>query len=129
MAEHQQDQQELYEEVMSIRSEGDYTDEDLKKMEKLTAFINEVLRVRNPAICPIMRRAKQDHYIKDLYVKRGWYINIDNFIPQLSGQYYDDHLKFDYRRWLNNNPIKNNNQFVFVPFSAGPRNCIGQHMA
>jgi len=32
---------------------------------------------------------------------------------------------FDYKRWLTKDTIQADNGFVFVPFSAGPRNCIG----
>lgn len=37
--------------------------------------------------------------------------------------------EFNYQRWLTSHPVKNDNGFTFVPFSAGGRNCIGQHMA
>jgi len=47
----------------------------------------------------------------------------------MEDKYFLNPLNFDYKRWLAKDTIKNDNGFVFVPFSAGPRNCIGQHMA
>lgn len=49
--------------------------------------------------------------------------------PSWSEKHFNDPLKFDYKRWLTDTPIKEDNGYVFVPFSAGGRNCIGQHMA
>jgi len=48
-----------------------------------------------------------------------------------SDKYFDDADKFIWKRWLNNDPnkIKEDAAFIFAPFSAGGRNCIGQHLA
>ena len=38
---------------------------------------------------------------------------------------FENPLKFDIDRW--NSPLLD--PYSFTPFSAGPRNCIGQHLA
>ena len=43
----------------------------------------------------------------------------------VSDKHWDEPLKFDPDRF--NNSLENPN--AYVPFSTGPRNCIGQHMA
>jgi len=45
--------------------------DDLVKFQKLTAFMKECLRLRNPAASNIPRRATVNHYLKDIYIKKG----------------------------------------------------------
>ncbi|CAD8159924.1 unnamed protein product [Paramecium pentaurelia] len=73
--------------------------------------------------------AKETHYIKNLKIEKGTYVSAFTTAPSWNDKYFDDSNKFDYKRWLNQRPIKEDNGYVFVPFSAGGRNCIGQHMA
>ncbi|CAD8091769.1 unnamed protein product [Paramecium sonneborni] len=48
----------------------------------------------------------------------------------IQDNHFENALEFNYKRWLKKeNVIKNDNGFIHIPFAAGPRNCIGQHMA
>lgn len=44
-------------------------------------------------------------------------------------QYFDQPDEFIPERFLATNNSSKKNSFAFVPFSAGPRNCIGQKFA
>lgn len=78
------------------------------------------------------RIAKETHYIKDLKIEKGIiniylgsYVSAFTCAPTWNEKFYKDADKFDYKRWISPNPISEDNGYVFVPFSAGGRNCIG----
>ncbi|CAD8171018.1 unnamed protein product [Paramecium octaurelia] len=119
----------LVKELENVVGDGDVLDQHLSKLLELNSFIWEVLRVRNPASGPLVRMAKQDLVLKDLHVKKGWILMPANFVQQQTDKYFDNYKEFDHKRFLKAQAIKEDNGFVNIPFSAGPRNCIGQHMA
>lgn len=103
------------------------TSETLHKMNILHSFLKETLRFHTPAPMPFIREAVQDHTLIDLKVKKG-----DLVFPDFQSSAFDEKLlkdpkEFDPTRWTN--PDLKIDPYVFVPFSAGPRNCIGQHLA
>lgn len=84
-----------------------------------------------PANILIPRVAIKDHYVKDILIRKGSYVNCFNFMNMGDSENFDNPLDFKPERWLQENSKKENrsNPFNFIPFSSGPRNCIGQHMA
>lgn len=84
-----------------------------------------MFRYKPPLFAPFIRKAKKTHYIKDLKIEKGTNVLVLFAAPGWSNKFYDNPDKFDYKRWLNANPIKEDNGFVYMPFSAGMRNCIG----
>ncbi|CAD8099352.1 unnamed protein product [Paramecium sonneborni] len=131
LAEYPEMQNEILQEVNEIVGENnDIKEEHLNKLVRINALIQEVLRYRNPAFCPIIRTVRQDKQLLDVKMKKGWLTFQYHIGPGLLDQHFDNASQFDYKRWLNKgNIIKNDNGFVHIPFAAGPRNCIGQHMA
>ncbi|CAK72113.1 unnamed protein product (macronuclear) [Paramecium tetraurelia] len=125
-----QAQEEIRQEILNVvGNEVDIQPQHLGKLVLLNAFIQEAFRIKNTVIQPLTRIAKETHYIKNLKVEKGTYVAALTTAPSWNDKYFDDPNKFDYKRWLSQRPIKEDNGYVFVPFSAGGRNCIGQHMA
>ncbi|KAI9572476.1 cytochrome P450 [Boletus coccyginus] len=119
--------------VAKVGPSGRPTHDDMRDMKYLRAFINEVLRLYPPVrlcteaqIWPALNGGKsfyippntmtiysvfQMHRRKDL-----WGPNADLFDPD---RFLDERL----HKYLTPNP------FIFLPFNAGPRICLGQQFA
>ncbi|CAD8182106.1 unnamed protein product [Paramecium octaurelia] len=120
-------QTELRQEIQSICKTDIIQFQELKSLVKLSAFLNEVLRFVNPI--PIVRKVQTTHFIKDLKLKRNWIVMIDYSVTNSNEKYYDNPKEFNYQRWLQSETTKENNNYVFIPFSNGPRYCVGQSLA
>ncbi|CAD8075856.1 unnamed protein product [Paramecium sonneborni] len=130
LGQEQEAQKEIRDQILQVlNGQTEVLDIHLQKLTILTAFIQEMFRFKAPFFAPFIRKAKQTHYIKDLKIEKGTNVLILFAAPGWSNKHYDNPNQFDYKRWLNPNPIKEDNGFVYIPFSAGGRNCIGQHMA
>ncbi|KAL4221126.1 hypothetical protein ACF0H5_019385 [Mactra antiquata] len=101
---------------------------DLAKLEYLTMCIKETLRHYSPV--HVIQREITEEFCADGYnvpVGTNVVVNIHNLHhnPTIWG---DDYNMYKPDRFLPEN-IQNMDPFAFVPFSAGPRNCIGQNFA
>jgi len=103
------------------------TVEDLNKLEFTMAFLKETLRVNTPVIGVFPRKAVRDHQLKDIHVKKGDVINLEYHYNHHNPAYFDNVDDFEPERWLDKS--KTVESYAFTPFSAGARNCIGQHLA
>ena len=106
-----------------IKSENDITSENLSQLKYLDACIKEALRIIPPAQNISIRGSVKDTTLGDIKVKKGTLISI--LIPSLlAGKGLTNEKKFQPERWLNGEMDKINFLYI-IPFSAGPRNCIG----
>lgn len=93
----------------------------------LNAFINEVSRIYGPVNSLIPRRVTQDTMLGDVPLAKGMLVNVPLDILHLSPKNFPNPLEFNIKRWIDK-PVPDD-VFSFVPFAAGNRNCIGQHLA
>ncbi|WKX92995.1 hypothetical protein Q1695_010764 [Nippostrongylus brasiliensis] len=103
------------------------TSEDIKSMKYLEKCIKESLRLR-PSVPHLTRKVEHDIEIGDVTVPKGCSVLINPFIIHTDATIYDDPMRYDPERFSEDN-IQNRHPYAFIPFSAGPRNCIGQKFA
>jgi len=100
----------------------------LSKMEFLHAVLKETLRFYAPVFQTIIREAISDHKLGDLEIKKGDYVTNDFFALMFNENYFANPLEYNPNRWMDPQQQKVD-PYVYTPFSAGPRNCNGQHLA
>jgi len=106
----------------------------VEKMDFMNAFLQEVLRLY-PPVGLIPRQAAQEITAKaedgtTIAIPRGTRVTIPIHLMHRHPKYWDNPEEFQPERWLNVSDAEwDRRRFVFVPFSAGGRNCIGQKFA
>ena len=120
--------QELKEERESTyNKEEPITADTLSKMDVLHSLFKETLRFYPPAPFNFFRKAMEDHKLLDLEIKKGQFITPDYTSIFFDEKHFPEPERFDPARWRKSE--QKLDPFAFTPFSAGPRNCIGQHLA
>lgn len=110
------------------RYNGQITYECLSEMTYLSQVFDETLR-KYPVADPMQRNAKVDYKIPgtDITIKQGQTIIISSWGIQHDPQYYPNPDKFDPEHFSPENE-KNRHSCAYLPFGAGPRNCIGKRL-
>nr|QZP43537.1 cytochrome P450 monooxygenase CYP4L56 [Ephestia elutella] len=128
LSKHKDIQEKIYDEQKSIFGDDmqrDPTYSELQQMKYLEMVIKEALRLY-PSVPLIERKMTQAADIAGFHVPADTSLVINIFEMQRSPQVYEDPLDFRPERF---DSSVHRNAFSWVPFSAGPRNCIGQKFA
>ncbi|KIJ47965.1 hypothetical protein M422DRAFT_28506 [Sphaerobolus stellatus SS14] len=99
------------------------TYDDIREMKYLRAVLNETLRLYPPALF--------DDNGEKIYVPPSTRVPYSTLHLQRDPEYWgpDAHI-FDPERWLDSRLTRyTSNPFIYVPFNAGPRICLGQQFA
>ncbi|KAL4468670.1 hypothetical protein ABPG74_005173 [Tetrahymena malaccensis] len=122
----------IVEEIKSVfgqNKDPEINEEQLRKLNYCHMFIQECLRYHCPVMLLFARRAEKDFYIGDkILVQKGMQVNISLHGMLRREKYFQNPDEFIPERFNEENK-KNINHLAFIPFSSGPKNCIGQHMA
>jgi len=131
-----------YPEVFAkVKEEIDRELSDLKKvdintmnrMDYTTAVLKETLRIGGPSASLFDRMAVKDDDLCGVKVRKGDMVLIFQNLFLTSEKFFSQPDEFIPERWLNNSGFDQdgfkNESYSYIPFSAGPRNCVGQHLA
>ncbi|KZS02129.1 Uncharacterized protein APZ42_000953, partial [Daphnia magna] len=124
------DKQKLLMEELSIvfgDSDRPCTVQDLAELKYLECCIKETLRLY-PSAPFILRRLPEDVEIGGYILPKGVTIGMLIYGMHHNPQVYPDPEEFKPERFFPENSV-GRHPYAFIPFSAGPRNCIGQKFA
>ena len=122
-------QDKVHQEIFStVRNIDEISMAELMKLKYMECVINESMRLF-PLITFHGRRAEIDIEVmidgKIVTIPRGTEIGFVSELLHRNPRYWNDPDKFIPERFLPENS-KSRDPYAFIPFSAGPRNCIGK---
>ncbi|XP_043506169.1 cytochrome P450 4C1-like [Polistes fuscatus] len=128
-AKHQDVQQRIRDEVNTIMLKDNYnlTIADLQEFSYLDRCIKESLRLY-PSVHSIFRTLTHDLALNNYLVPSGAICAVHIYSVHRNPRFWPDPNVFDPDRFLPEN-VKGHYPYSYIPFSAGPRNCIGQKYA
>ncbi|CAF4793937.1 unnamed protein product [Pieris macdunnoughi] len=128
LAENQDVQEKVYQELQSIfNGRDDVTLEDLTMMNYLERCIKESMRLY-PPVPFISRTLSETVKLSNYTVPVGTMCHIHIYDMHRQESLFKNAEKFDPDRFLPENSV-GRHPYSYIPFSAGPRNCIGQKFA
>ncbi|XP_058450029.1 cytochrome P450 4d1-like isoform X2 [Malaya genurostris] len=131
LSKHPDVQQKAYDEIVSVigddrRSPMNLT--QLNELRYLELVIKETLRLY-PSVPFFGRKILETSKIEGRTIPAGTSVVVVPFFMGRDPEYFDDPLEFRPERFDVESSAEKTNPYRYIPFSAGPRNCIGQKFA
>ncbi|NWX17662.1 CP4V2 protein, partial [Aegotheles bennettii] len=108
-------------------TERPVTVDDLKQLRYLECVVKESLRLF-PSVPLFARTLREDCSIRGYQIPKGANVLVITYALHRDPEIFPDPEEFRPERFLPENS-KGRHPYAYVPFSAGPRNCIGQRFA
>ena len=113
-------------EIMQTKATVEW--EDISRLTYLTMCLKESLRLTT-TITFVLRELTEPFQVAGQRIEVGTPIEINFWALHHNSRVWgEDHMTYDPDRFLPNRAAEMDN-YAFLPFSAGPRNCIGQTFA
>ncbi len=91
------------------------------------AVVKETMRLHPPAWI-LARKAEEEDSIEGYRIPAGTFVFVSPYLMHRHPRYWADPLRFDPSRF-EGDAGKDRPKFVYFPFGAGPRRCIGENFA
>jgi len=116
-------------EMTKVYEDKDVTFDVLNSLQFTDAFIKETFRYVTPVAGLIFRDAIQDHTLAGFKVKKGTIVTSTMAAIHFNPKYHDNPEKFSVDRWLDiGSKSMNADELSWMPFSSGPRECLGKQL-
>lgn len=112
--------------VPNIRTVPDY--QTCSRLPYLQAVINETLRVYPTIVAMLPRTAVHDTVVAGVEVPKGTTVGAQNYTIHRWEHAFSNPDDFIPERWLDSKDTEQR-KAAFVPFSIGPRRCVGMNLA
>jgi len=127
LADHPDHQQKVFDEIIRVCGYDAPTYDQLKEMDYLHNCLKETLRLFPPA--PVMvRKAKQDIVVNGFNIPKDSTLGLWVYTIHRDPKYWENPDTFDPDRFRDENKHKRH-RYAWIPFSLGPRQCIGNNLA
>lgn len=120
-------QDRLVEEIDRVVGNKPATYDYVHKLKYVDMVVNETLRLHTPAP-RILRKALEDTEINGIHIKKGMHIAIRISAMHFMAEYWQESRNFNPERFSPENQASIN-EYAYLPFGLGPRNCIGKRLA
>ncbi|EDS33496.1 cytochrome P450 4d10 [Culex quinquefasciatus] len=131
LAKHPEVQKKVYDEVRNVFGDDPSKPATLAMLNELNYLdmvIKETLRLY-PSVPMFGRKMMENHDIDGTIFPAGSNVIVMPYIMGRDPDYFEDPLEFRPERFAVETSAEKSNPYRYVPFSAGPRNCIGQKFA
>ncbi|CAM4548245.1 unnamed protein product [Lepidochelys olivacea] len=126
---HPEAQKKVHRELDEVFGNSDQpvTMDDLKKLRYLECVVKEALRLF-PSVPFFARTTSEDCHISGFKIPKATEVIVVPYVLHRQPEIFPDPEEFRPERFFPENS-KGRHPYAYVPFSAGPRNCIGQRFA
>lgn len=129
IAKHPDVQRNVFEEIQEeVGSDKSLTLQVLNKLHYLELVIKESLRLY-PSVPYFARKMAEEVTVGGYTIPKHANVTISPYLMGRNPNTFPDPLVFNPNRFNVETTSEKVNPFAYIPFSAGPRNCIGQKFA
>lgn len=127
LSQHPQVEAELHAELDTVLQGRLPAMQDYPQLKFTRRVFEESMRLY-PPIYIISRQAVEDFPIGDYIIPAGSIVLMSPYLIHRDPRFYKDPDQFNPHSW-DERPSGASNRYEYIPFSVGPRSCIGQHYA